>query len=112
MPTTSHTTTEVQAQALATAARDRELHRLRTAARLASLKAKRKPLLVFRQGSAKNAFEVLFEWPGVLSVYDSTGRLLAQSVPGDPFALGGWHGPGGWHGAPAVGYSSHGDSQS
>ena len=111
MPTTTHTTIEVQAQALIAAARDREEGRLRTAARLARLKAKRKPMLLFRQGSAKNAFEVLFEWPGVLSVYDSTGRLLAQSVPGDPFALGGWHGPGGWHGAPAVGYSSHGDSQ-
>ena len=111
MPTPSHTTIDVQAQALIAAARDREEGRLRTAARLARLKAKRKPMLLFRQGSAKNAFEVLFEWPGVLSVYDSTGRLLAQSVPGDPFALGGWHGPGGWHGAPAVGYSSHGDSQ-
>ena len=39
MPTTSHATIEVQAQALIAAARDREGGRLRTAARLARLKA-------------------------------------------------------------------------
>ncbi len=89
-------------------ARANEARRLSAAARLACLKAKRSPLLAFRQGSGKNAVEVLFEWPGVLSVYDaSTGRLLAQSAPGDPFKLCGWASPGGWHGAPAADPSNH-----
>ena len=89
-------------------ARASEARRLTAAARLAHLKAKRRPLLAFRQGSGKSAVEVLFEWPGVLSVYDaSTGRMLARSAPGDPFKLCGWASPGGWHGAPAAEPSNH-----
>ena len=66
-------------------ARANEARRLSAAARLACLKAKRSPLLAFRQGSGKNAVEVLFEWPGVLSVYDaSTGRLLGNEQHAPP----------------------------
>ncbi len=102
-----HTTT-TPSQTQTQEVRASEARRLTTAARLAHLKAKRRPLLAFRQGTGKSAVEVLFEWPGLLSVYDATTcRLLAQSAPGDPYALGGWASPGGWHGAPAAEPSNH-----
>ena len=101
------TTTSAQIQNQTQEVRASEARRLTAAARLAHLKAKRRPLLAFRQGTGKSAVEVLFEWPGILSVYDSAGRLLVQSAPGDPYALGGWASPGGWHGAPAADPSNH-----
>lgn len=94
-----------------TEVRAAEERRLQAAARVATLRAKQKPLLRFRMGSGKNTADAIFEWPGVLSIYDkSTGRLLCQSAPGEPFKLAGYRSPMGWQGARPVGQHDHGEA--
>lgn len=85
----------IQEQAAAT--RAAELQRLHAAAMLAAAKACAKPILKFKMGTGSRAVDVVAEWPGVLRLFDATtGRPLAQSLPGQPFELAGWQTPTGW----------------
>ena len=61
--------------------------RLKQAASFVLLSSKQ-PLFQKRMGTGANAVLVRYEWPGVVSVYDTaTGELLAASEPGKPDVL-------------------------